>query len=362
MYEMPTFDTMQPRARRWIGGWLLLGAFLVLMQVMIGGITRLTDSGLSITEWEVIDGTLPPLNEADWNAAFESYKTHARKQFESLHADMTLAEFKVIYFWEWFHRLWARMMGFAFLIPFIVFAALRWFPRWLLWRLGGIIGLASLAGVLGWFMVASGLNNDDRTWVNAYNLISHLGIATLLFAFIVHTAFLVFRGSPLPTRSGTVPLRRLANILIAVTFVQIMAGGLMAGMRAGLIHPHWPLFAGSNSLIAMLGDGGGVAWSHFIDYEPSRSVKAIVQLLHRGLAVVVSVLVVVFFIRSRNYLAAGERWLVLLVLAAQYILGVWTVISCVGSVPVTLGVVHQVVAIILFGALVRGRFAVLNAH
>ncbi len=169
--------------------WLMIGCIMVLFQIIIGGITRLTDSGLSITEWEVVKGTLPPLNDSEWEVSFEKYKTFAKKQFQSLHSDMTLEKFKQIYFWEYFHRLWARLMGFVFIIPFIYFLIRKKIEVYFIKRLLIVILLASLSAIFGWLMVASGLNNDKRTWVNAYNLLTHLILATSLFSYLILTFY-----------------------------------------------------------------------------------------------------------------------------------------------------------------------------
>ena len=167
--------------------WLLIGVIMVFVQIVVGGITRLTDSGLSITEWAVIQGTIPPLNEAEWTAAFEQYKTAAKKQFESLHANMSLSEFKIIFFWEYIHRLWARLMGLVFLFPFLYFLWKKYLPKWLVKRLGVVIALAALEALMGWIMVKSGLNEDTRTWVSAYKLVAHLSIATILLGYLFWT-------------------------------------------------------------------------------------------------------------------------------------------------------------------------------
>ena len=153
--------------------WLLTGVFMLFVQIIVGGITRLTGSGLSITKWEIITGTIPPLNAVQWDAAFDLYQ--ATPQYQKINQGMSLAEFKFIYFWEYIHRLWARAMGFVFLIPFIYFAIKGWIDRKLMKNLGIVVLLAALAASFGWIMVNSGLK--DRPWVNAYKLAVHLGIA-----------------------------------------------------------------------------------------------------------------------------------------------------------------------------------------
>ena len=182
------------------GAWkLFVGLILVLGQIVIGGITRLTDSGLSITEWEVIEGTIPPLNDEEWQITFDKYKVGAKHQYEIKNPDMTLSEFKFIYFWEWFHRFWARSMGMIFLIPFIFFLGKRYFSKMIVLRLGVVILLAATAAIMGWLMVDSGIQNTEeelvsevlRTRVSAYKLIIHLLIATALIGYLWWTYLIV---------------------------------------------------------------------------------------------------------------------------------------------------------------------------
>lgn len=344
--------------------WLLAGVVMVFFQVVIGGVTRLTDSGLSITEWAVIQGTIPPLNEADWQAAFEQYKLAAKKQYESLHADMTLEGFKFIYFWEYGHRLWARMMGFVFLIPFLWFLAKGQLPGWLVRRLGVVIGLASLAAVFGWIMVASGLNNDNRTWVSAYKLTTHLAIATALFGYLVWTWL---KTSPNHGKSPVeVALLRFGWWLTGLLLLQILLGGLMAGMRAALVHPFFPVFVEWQRFWDALTAGGAINASQAVDYEPSQGIKAVVQLLHRttAWALVLMTLVFVQKLKARQSpgLQRGAR-LLLIVLSVQFLLGVMTVINSIGRVPLLLGVLHQAGALVLFGVILylMHRFRALNS-
>lgn len=338
-----------PRVKRPVRIWLLIGVVMVFFQVIIGGVTRLTDSGLSITEWAVIQGTLPPTNVQEWQEAFELYKTAAKKQYETLHADMTLSEFKVIYFWEYFHRLWARTMGFVFLIPFLFFVAKKWIPKWMIKRLAIVILLASLAAVFGWIMVASGLNNDNRTWVSAYKLVAHLSIATTLFAYLFWTWL---KAQQVRTDDGQLGnLRKLGWITVGILGIQIVFGGLMAGMRAGLIHPHFPFFIEGERLLGALKAGAATGVDGIIDYEPNSHIKAIVQILHRAMAYVLSGLIVYFFLKIRKA-AISERLkrantLLLGMLIIQFLMGISTVINSVGKIPVFWGAAHQGGALLL---------------
>ncbi|MFZ2900490.1 MAG: COX15/CtaA family protein [Saprospiraceae bacterium] len=343
--------TIRPAVRY----WLFAGVVMVFFQVIIGGVTRLTDSGLSITEWSVIQGTIPPLNEAQWQEAFEAYKTAARKQYETLHADMTLGEFKVIFFWEYFHRLWARLMGFVFLFPFLFFWWKKWIPGWMMRNLGIVIFLAALAATFGWIMVASGLNKDTRTWVNAYNLIIHLLIATSLFAMLVWT-WLRSHG-PSPAHEAGSRIRKWSWALIALLLVQIAFGGLMAGMRAGLVHPHFPFFINGQAFMNALSSADGLSVDNWIDYEPSLTVKAWVQVVHRATAYLLTALIVALVIKLRKWNPGPKLsqagYIVLGLVSLQFLLGVLTVINSLGRIPVTYGVLHQGGALILLAALLN---------
>ena len=328
--------------------WLFIGVAMVLIQVIIGGVTRLTDSGLSITEWAVIQGTIPPLNESEWKEAFELYKVAAKKQYETIHADMDLSGFKVIYFWEYFHRLWARTLGFVFLFPFLFFLWKKQIPNWLLKRLGITVGLAAIVATFGWIMVASGLNADNRTWVSAYKLVGHLSLATILFGYLTWTWFMARQ--PLTKDGNLAKFKRLGWGLAGVLMVQIIFGGLMAGMRAGLIHPYFPFFVEGERLVRALQGA-----SDLVDYEGNASVKAFVQILHRSTAYILSALIVYFFIKIRkekisNQLNLGNN-LLMVMLVIQFALGILTIINCFGRVPLVYGAMHQAGALILLGFL-----------
>ena len=330
--------------------WLFVGVVLVFMQVVIGGITRLTDSGLSITEWAIIQGTLPPMNEVDWNEAFAKYKVAAKKQYETLHADMTLSEFKVIYFWEYFHRLWARMMGFVFFFPFVYFLWKKMLPKWLVKRLGIVIFLAALAATFGWIMVASGLHDDTRTWVSAYKLVGHLTIATTLFGYLFWTWLKAYQ--PIATDGHFSSLKKSAWVITLVLFVQIILGGFMAGMRAGLVHPHFPYFIeGERFVIALFTSSS----ESLINYEPALSIKAWVQVFHRATAYFLVVLILQFFFKARRLFLSKQLYfgvnLLIILLVIQFSLGVMTIINSIGSIPVGYGSMHQAVALVLLATM-----------
>src|SRR6056297_60325 len=340
--------------------WLWIGLAMVLIQVLIGGITRLTDSGLSITEWELVEGIVPPLTEDAWEEAFDLYKTAAKTQYERLHADMSLSEFKWIYFWEWIHRIWARFMGLVFLIPLLYFASRSMIDRPLRNHLIVVFLFAASAGIFGWFMVASGLNNDDRTWVNAYNLITHLFIAACTVSAIYWT--LLFVRTPRNRIKKHRGLHRLLLLLIFLLLIQFLWGGLMAGMRAGLLHPHWPFFVQSDSFYAALDQQTLLSRANWMDYEPAVSVKAAVQLGHRIMAYIVAIFSL--FVAHRLYHHYFDDRLrtisvrIALFVLIQFVLGVLTVLFSVRSIPVFLGVVHQFFAFLLLLAILKAKFYV----
>lgn len=354
------------KSDRSVSNWLFLGVVLVFFQVVIGGVTRLTDSGLSITEWSVIQGTLPPFNEVEWNEAFEKYKVHASKQYLSLHADMDVSEFKVIYFWEYFHRLWARMMGFAFIFPFLFFVFKKRLKKRVIGRLGVVILLAICAATFGWIMVASGLNDDNRTWVSAYKLIIHLGIATTLIAYLYKTYLISLNDEAeksfklIPAINSSISNKdtlgsiKFGRIVLFILFIQILLGGLMAGMRAGLLHPHFPIFVNFDRFLLALDTMNQSLETEIVNYEPSSSIKAYVQIFHRSMAYLLLMISVVygFYLNKRNLLNRYSKTF-LFVLFIQFLLGVLTIVNCFGSVPVFYGAAHQAVALILLMSLLR---------
>src|SRR5580765_5504294 len=214
--------------------WLMVVAVLIAIMVLVGGATRLTESGLSIVEWKPVTGTLPPLNEAQWTQAFEGYK--AIPQYRELNAGMSLSEFKTIFWWEWTHRLLGRLIGAAFLLPFLFFLWRGWVEPGLRPRLWAIFGLGAVQGAVGWWMVASGL--AGRTEVSQYRLAFHLTLACVIYVAIVWTADrLVAR----PAAAVAPRLRVTANVLLVLVLAQIYLGALTAGLRAGLTYNTWPL-------------------------------------------------------------------------------------------------------------------------
>jgi cytochrome c oxidase assembly protein subunit 15 len=343
---------------RIVGIWLIVGIVMVFMQVVIGGITRLTDSGLSITEWNVIKGVLPPMSALQWEDAFEKYKNHTI-QHKTIHADMTLKEFKFIYFWEYFHRLWARSMGFVFLIPFIIFWRKKWLPTKLMRDLGIVVSLAALAAVFGWIMVQSGLNTEEFVWVNAYKLTIHLSIAIALLAVLFWTTLRVWQ--PTTEYGHNKRIRRFAWRITWVICLQLVLGGLMSGMKAGLVAPHFPHMAvaedGSWIWIAeVLREKQQWSWDNLLRYHTNSFAPALIQLLHRGTAYLLCVLIPVFFFvvnRLRgNALLKSSNYTLMAVLALQITLGILTVMNSLNhAIFPALGVLHQAGGMLLLMAM-----------
>src|ERR1700733_10988539 len=303
-------QTKDLRSVRW---WLVAVAALIAVMVLVGGATRLTESGLSIVEWKPVTGSLPPLGEAAWTQAFDAYKTIP--QYQAMNAGMTLAEFKTIFWWEWSHRLLGRVIGMAYLLPFLWFLWRGVFSADLKRRLWLIFGLGGLQGVVGWWMVASGLS--QRVEVSHYRLATHLVLALLIFAGIVWT---LRRLVERPSLIASARLKITSVVLLVLTFVQLYLGALVAGLRAGKIYNTWPEI-----------DGGLIpsAARLFFDTPWWRNLfdnTLTVQFEHRMVAYTLFVLAILHLIdavRSRAGAAAvkGAAWLVAAI-AVQATLGI----------------------------------------
>ena len=338
-------DIEVPKAVR---TWLLIGVVMVFFQIVIGGITRLTGSGLSITEWAPIMGTIPPLNAQEWEHAFDLYKE--TPQFLKINPDMDMGGFKAIFFWEWFHRLWARTMFGIFLIGFFYFLWKKWMPANLRRHLLVIVGLGALEGMFGWIMVASGLK--DRPWVNAYKLTVHLSIGLLIFSYLYWTYL-----KTIPMKS-TVTNKNVDNfslkLVSILAFVQIMLGGMMSGMKAGLAYPTWPK-QGNSILPEVLTDLSAWNFTNVDVYDGHAFMPALVQFLHRNTAYALIIIVLYIFFKQIKIDTLPEFkrgwYLVIGLLFTQVLLGIFTLINCKGQVPVTLGVLHQGCAVLLFAAI-----------
>ncbi len=328
---------------------------MIFVQIVVGGITRLTGSGLSITKWEIVMGTLPPMNHQQWEEAFELYK--ATPQYQKINKGMSMGEFKFIYFWEYIHRLWARSMGFVFLFPFLFFWRKGAIAPSLMRRLGITVLLAALVAVFGWIMVASGLVN--RPWVNAYKLTLHLSLALIVYSYLLWTIFQVF--PPEIKFFNTSMLKKWGKTLLILTAVQIALGGMMSGMKAGLFYPTWPDMNGE-AIPALLFHASNWNADNFVHYDSSPFMSALVQTLHRVFAYALTIIGLWYFFKALPLAgtAALRRglWMVLVALLLQVTLGILTVLNCVGSIPVGLGVLHQAGAVLLLTALFNVYFQV----
>jgi len=324
--------------------WLVIGLVMVFFQVVIGGITRLTGSGLSITKWEIVTGTLPPMNETAWESEFEKYK--ATPQYQKINAGMVMSDFKFIYFWEYFHRLWARTMGFVFAIPFFFFWRKGWLPKPLMKRLGIVVLMAAIVASFGWIMVASGLEN--RPWVNAYKLTLHLSLAFVLFSYLLWTTFHTF--SPNKQVIHNSKYKKLALVITIIVAVQIMLGGLMSGMKAGLYYSSFPDMDGEIIPKVVLTSS---EWNveNLKHYDTNMFTPALVQVLHRSTAYLLTISILTFFFMARKmrFTSSFNRANIMLItmLVIQVLLGIFTLINCDGQIPVGLGVLHQAGALVL---------------
>jgi cytochrome c oxidase assembly protein subunit 15 len=239
---IPAAAPRRAAAERPIAYWLLACCALIFLMVVIGGITRLTESGLSITEWQPVTGVVPPLTDGQWQAEFDKYK--AIPQYRAIHPDMTLPAFKRIFFWEYLHRLWGRLIGVAFAAPFLYFLARGRISRRLAPRLAGLFVLGGLQGALGWYMVASGLS--ERIEVSQYRLAAHLVAAVLIYAAMLWVALDLLwpHAAPAPDRRQVL-LRHGAGVVLGLVFLTLIAGAFVAGLRAGYIDNTFPLMEGS---------------------------------------------------------------------------------------------------------------------
>ena len=319
--------------------WLLTGCVLIFIMVIVGGITRLTHSGLSISNYKLISGTIPPMNEVEWNEAFELYKQYP--EYQKLHNHFGLEEFKDIYFWEWIHRVIGRFIGLVFVIPFIYFLIKKRLSTSTIKKSVILLILGGFQGFLGWYMVKSGLVDEPN--VSHFRLAAHLTTAFLTFAYTFWVALdLMFPDKKVIDKK----FRNFIRIGLAVLILQIIYGAFVAGLDAGWIHNHWPLMSEDK-------------WIHetvFIEQTPTYlnflEGKSGVQFVHRTLAYVVVIFILAIWYKANRmqlttWQTKGVNTLLVMV-GVQFLLGVFTLIL---AVPVWLGVLHQVGAFILLSAM-----------
>ena len=328
-----------------IRSWLLLGLIMLIGQVVLGGITRLTGSGLSITRWDIITGVIPPLNAEQWLKAFELYKE--TPQFHKINSMFTINEFKFIYFWEYFHRLWVRSLGFIFLIPFVIFVLKKQIDSYLIKRLGLVVLLTVLTASAGWIMVQSGLIN--RPWVNAYKLTIHFVLAILVIAAMVKTIADVYVfGSQRKIKSKSFVL-----VVLNITFIQLIFAGLLAGMRAALYYPTWPDMNGE-FIPAVLLNSTHWTWANMINYDSYLFAPAFIQFAHRILAYLLGILTFYMFFKLKSEVErTSKKWVnyTTILVVLQIVLGIFLVINVEGKIPLFFGVTHQLVGLLYFMSL-----------
>ncbi len=334
--DMATTSTLAPsqnrsaRSSRPVAIWLFFMCGLVAVMILVGGATRLTDSGLSIIEWRPVTGAVPPLSEEAWLEEFEKYKTIP--EYAQVNKGMSLDQFKEIYWWEWGHRFLGRLIGVAFFVPFVFFVATGRARGALAAKLGGLFVLGGLQGALGWWMVSSGL--VDRVDVSQYRLAAHLGLAVLLLGAMWWLALDLW-----PEENPGGPRRLLAPALIltAAVYAQMTLGAFVAGLRAGSVFNTWPLMDGK-----LFPDGYFAGAPGFNDLFET---AAAVQFNHRIGAYLLAAGVVWFWLAARKTALSERASVVLAATAAQILLGIWTVMA---ATPIGLGLLHQGGAIVLF--------------
>lgn len=330
---------MKKKDNKWVIYWLLTGCFLIFIMVIVGGITRLTHSGLSISDYKLISGTIPPLNEQEWIEEFELYKQYP--EYQKLHYHFTLEDFKDIYFWEWFHRFIGRFIGIVFLIPFLYFLLTRQLTKATVKKSLILLSLGAFQGFLGWYMVKSGL--VDMPAVSHYRLAMHLVTAFITFAYTLWVALdLIYPQQKENNKS----FRNLVRWGLVILLVQITWGAFVAGLDAGLLHNTWPLMNDGKIIHETVYSELNPTWRNFVEG------KSGVQFVHRYLAFAVVAVILLIWSKSRKIALTGlqskaiHSLLILVVL--QFILGILTLIY---AVPVWLGVAHQVGAFFLLAGM-----------
>ena len=327
------------KKNKYVVYWLLTGCFLIFVMVLVGGITRLTHSGLSISDYKLIQGTIPPMNEQEWQEAFELYKQYP--EYQKLNYHYGIEEFKDIYFWEWLHRVLGRFIGVVFILPFLYFLATKKLDRPTIKKCLILLFMGGFQGFLGWYMVKSGL--VDRPDVSHYRLAAHLTTAFLTFAYSLWVALdLIY-----PERKEiNKKIRNLVRVGLVALLLQIIWGAFVAGLDAGFIHNHWPLMS----------DGKLIHETVYIEQQPFIKNfiegKSGVQFVHRYLAYIVVGFIALIWFRTRKIQRTSlqEKGLqtLLALVFLQFLLGVLTLIY---AVPLWLGVAHQIGAFFLLAAM-----------
>lgn len=325
------------KGSRAVAIWLFVGVGMIMVQVLIGGLTRLTGSGLSITEWKPILGAFPPMNEQAWQHTFDQYKEIA--QFKHLNNHFTLSDFKMIFFWEWLHRDWARLMGLVFIIPFVYFLIKKKINKTMVKPLMVLFILGALQGAIGWIMVMSGLNAE-----NLY--VSHIRLAVHFIAALIllcYTLWFALKISVPKAQILHVPYLKKLNILLLVLItVQLTYGAFMAGLHAAFAAITWPDINGMYFPTGMLSQG---------DFFNDISHNLItVQFIHRGLAYLICIPVIMWTICAKNLpkdsLLFKLRFIPITLLFVQILLGVLTILHSIGEIPLVYAILHQFVGML----------------
>lgn len=337
-------QTFPQRSSKPVAIWLLIGVVMLLVQILLGGITRLTGSGLSITEWDVITGTLPPLNEQQWIEQFNKYKQ--TPQFLILNSDFTLHDFKFIFFWEWLHRFWARLIGVVFAIPFLIFLFQKRFKEEMIKPLIILFLLGALQGAVGWIMVASGLTGD-AFYVKPARLMLHFVLASGLLCYTFWFALQLI--VPNEKRFINSPLKNFTLLILAFLVLQLAFGALMAGHKAAIAAPTWPDINGSFVPSNMFPSPGGLM--NLIEN------KITIHFIHRFLAYILFLLIIFWtwksFKEKTSPLFSKTKSLPFLFVLAQLILGIFSVLNSLKIVPNHWGIfewiaqLHQLIAMFL---------------
>ncbi|WP_272007389.1 heme A synthase [Roseovarius sp. ZX-A-9] len=341
-------DSGRGGARRAIRLWLFVLFALVVLMIAVGGLTRLTDSGLSITEWRPVSGALPPMSHADWQSEFEKYQQIPQFQIEN--KGMTLAEFQFIYWWEWGHRQLGRVIGLVWALGFAGFLVARKIPVGWTWRLLLLGALGGAQGAIGWWMVSSGLTGD-RTAVASYRLAVHLGLAFVILGFIAWYAMLLARPERelMQARRGhEAKLFSLSTGWMHFAFLQILIGALVAGIDAGRSYTDWPLMGGSLVPPQMLVIEPW--WRNFFENP------ATVQFIHRMTGYLLLVFAVMVWLRGRRSANRATRAAfnaAFIALLAQIGMGIFTIVT---AAPWQVAIVHQLMAVVLWVMILRARF------
>jgi cytochrome c oxidase assembly protein subunit 15 len=336
-------NLIERHQHRRVGIWLLICCLVLFSLVMLGGATRLTGSGLSMVEWEPVTGVVPPTSEERWMREFDAYR--ASPEYQQVNRGMSLDEFKVIYWFEFGHRLLARSLGLVFALPLAWFWWRGWIPRRLRWPLVGLLGLGALQGWMGWYMVQSGLVDIPR--VSPYRLAAHLSLALIIFSFM----FRLSLGLLMPAAHRPHLMRRWTITLLAMTGLTVFVGAFVAGLRAGFVYNDFPFMAGRLIPEGIL--GLEPLWRNFFENT------ATVQFMHRVLGLSTLALASLAWWRGFGHApdAGGRRALGVMfaLVIAQVVLGITTLML---YVPVTLGTLHQGMAVLVLGAVIAADYRV----